>query len=308
MAFRDADWNGAFNFSNNLEFVTICIKQKKAEIKFYFNSFFERRSSNAQFLRPNKNCNLTSWVLGCESGWASSVALNVKVDLKNSKDIPERTRATQPCCEGFFCPQGITCMIPCPLGSYCPCAKLNQATGICDPYNYQLPPGKKNHSCGGADTWADVASSSKIFCSAGSYCPTTTNKVSCSSRVKSAKRHVLQYALRFDSCWNFAVSFCFCAASAFCLELVLLVGSGVDGVDCIQLGWFAQRRRIQNYGVSCFRWQLGVVGLLEQLDIIVRWVLQVKNVTCFRLSKCNSNTENQNIHAYGIILIVSGRL
>ncbi|CAL5419907.1 unnamed protein product [Camellia sinensis] len=137
-----------------------------AEIKFYFNSFFERRSSNAQFLRPNKNCNLTSWVPGCESGWASSVALNVKVDLKNSKDIPERTRATKPCCEGFFCPQG----------SYCPRAKLNQTTGICDPYNYQLPPGKKNRTCGGADTWADVASSSEIFCSAGSYCPTTTNK------------------------------------------------------------------------------------------------------------------------------------
>lgn len=82
-----------------------------AEIKFYFNSFLERGSSNAQFLRPNKNCNLTSWVPGCESGWASTVAPNVKVELKNSKDIPERTLDSQPCCEGFFCPQGITCMI-----------------------------------------------------------------------------------------------------------------------------------------------------------------------------------------------------
>ncbi|KAL7170187.1 hypothetical protein ACSBR2_035111 [Camellia fascicularis] len=109
-------------------------------------------------------------------------------------------------------------MILCPLGSYCPRAKLNQTTGICDPYNYQLPPGKKNHTCGRADTWADVASSSEIFCSAGSYCPTTTNKVSCSS------------------------------------------------------------------GHYC---RMGSTG----------------EKSCFRLSKCNSNTENQNIHAYWIILI-----
>lgn len=26
---RDADWNGAFNFSNNLDFVTNCVKQIK---------------------------------------------------------------------------------------------------------------------------------------------------------------------------------------------------------------------------------------------------------------------------------------
>lgn len=82
-----------------------------AEIKFYFNSFLERESSKAQFLRPNKNCNLTSWVPGCESGWASTVASNVKVELKNSKDMPERILDSQPCCAGFFCPQGITCMI-----------------------------------------------------------------------------------------------------------------------------------------------------------------------------------------------------
>ncbi|XP_058212810.1 putative white-brown complex homolog protein 30 [Rhododendron vialii] len=226
----DADWNGAFNFSNNLDFVTNCVKQIKgdvtrrlctaAEIKFYFNSFLERGSSNAQFLRPNKNCNLTSWVPGCESGWASTVAPNVKVELKNSKDIPERTLDSQPCCEGFFCPQGITCMIPCPLGSYCPISKLNKTTGICDPYNYQLPPGKVNHTCGGADTWADVTSSSEMFCSAGSYCPSTTQKISCSS-----------------------------------------------GHYC-RMGSTAE-------------------------------------TTCFKLSTCNANTANQNIHAYGIILIAA---
>lgn len=32
---RDADWNGAFNFSNNLDFVTNCVKQIKGSI-FHF--------------------------------------------------------------------------------------------------------------------------------------------------------------------------------------------------------------------------------------------------------------------------------
>jgi len=48
-------------------------------------------------------------------------------------------------------------------------------------YSYQLPPGQPNHTCGGANIWADVGSSSEIFCSAGSYCPTTVQKNSCSS-------------------------------------------------------------------------------------------------------------------------------
>lgn len=101
-----------------------------AEMKFYFTSFMDTKSANAQFLKPNRNC-LTSWVPGCEPGWACGVASNVTVDLKNSKDIPDWTRDSQPCCEGFFCPRGLTCIIPCPLGSFCPRSKLNTTTGIC---------------------------------------------------------------------------------------------------------------------------------------------------------------------------------
>ncbi|KAI3437505.1 ABC transporter domain-containing protein [Psidium guajava] len=95
--------------------------------------------------------------------------------------MPSRTHDCQPCCEGFFCPQGITCMIPCPLGSYCPLATLNKTTGTCDPYNYQIPPGQLNHTCGGADIWADIQRGSELFCSAGSYCPTTIKRMPCSS-------------------------------------------------------------------------------------------------------------------------------
>lgn len=88
-----------------------------AEMKFYFDSLFDNVTTvdtgtkKANFLKPNKNCNLTSWVAGCEPGWTCSVGSDQKVDLRNSKEIPSRTLDCQPCCAGFFCPQGLTCMI-----------------------------------------------------------------------------------------------------------------------------------------------------------------------------------------------------
>ncbi|KAJ0089186.1 hypothetical protein Patl1_32135 [Pistacia atlantica] len=223
----DADWNEAFNFEGDLDFLTNCIKKTKedlaqrlctaAEIKFYFNSLFGRGSKTTSYLKPNKNCNLTSWVSGCEPGWGCSA--NQHVELQNSKVIPSRTQTCQPCCEGFFCPRGLTCMIPCPLGSHCPLARLNKATGACDPYSYQVPTGKPNHTCGGAHIWADIESSD-LFCSPGSYCPTTTRIVPCSA------------------------------------------------------GHYCRRG-------------------------------SVSQEPCFKLATCNSNTENQNIHAYGVMLLVA---
>ncbi|XP_065868026.1 ABC transporter G family member 28-like [Euphorbia lathyris] len=187
----DADWDMAFNFSSNPTFITNCAKTTKgdmtqrictaAEMKFYFDSFFSTAASKStNYLKPNKNCNLSSWNAGCEPGWACSVG-GQKVNLKESKVIPDRTTNCAPCCEGFFCPHGLTCMIPCPLGAYCPLSQLNKTTGICDPYNYQLPPGKLNHTCGGADIWADILSSRELFCPPGSYCPSTIQKNPCSS-------------------------------------------------------------------------------------------------------------------------------
>ncbi|XP_021908567.1 putative white-brown complex homolog protein 30 [Carica papaya] len=185
------DWDGAFDFTGKLDFLSNCIKKTKgdltlrlctaAEIKFYFNSFIKRDGVTISHVRPNKNCNLTNWVAGCEPGWGCSADQKQHVELKNAKDLPLRTRDCQPCCEGFFCPQGLTCMIPCPLGAYCPLAKLNKTTGICHPYNYQIPPGQPDHTCGTADSWADVESTSDIFCLPGSYCPTTIREVPCSS-------------------------------------------------------------------------------------------------------------------------------
>lgn len=184
------DWNRAFNFSSNLDFLSSCIKQTRgdisrrlctaAELKFYFDYLFPT-SVSSNYLKPNENCNLTTWISGCEPGWACSVGANQPVDLKNAQEIPTRTTSCQACCEGFFCPHGLTCMIPCPLGAYCPLATLNTSTSICEPYTYQLPPGRPNHTCGGANIWADVGRSREIFCSSGSYCPTTAEEVTCGS-------------------------------------------------------------------------------------------------------------------------------
>lgn len=189
----DVEWDAAFNFSKNTEFLSACIRRTKgdvmqrictaAEIKFYCMSLIQESDAGTaratNYVQPNKNCNLSSWVDGCEPGWACSVGRNKQVDLKNKEHIPTRIQDCQPCCEGFFCPHGLTCMIPCPLGSYCPSAKLNKTTGVCDPYKYQLPPGDTNHTCGGADMWADFLSATELFCSGGFYCPTTTQKIPC---------------------------------------------------------------------------------------------------------------------------------
>ncbi|KAK6929173.1 ABC transporter-like, ATP-binding domain [Dillenia turbinata] len=221
------DWNQAFNFSN-LDFVSECLLKYNdlprrlctvAEAEFYFSSLYGWDGSTS-YLNPNRNCNLTTWLSGCEPGWACGLDMDQQnVDLKESKAIPSRTADCQPCCEGFFCPHGITCMIPCPLGSYCPLATLNQSTGVCEPYTYQIPPGRPNHTCGGANIWADVITSREIFCPAGSYCPTTTEESACSS-----------------------------------------------GHYC-RLGSTSEKG-------------------------------------CFKLASCNPNTTNQNIHAYGVMLMV----
>jgi len=71
-------------------------------------------------------------------------------------------------------------MLPCPLGSYCPHAKVNITTGLCDPYKYQFIPNSTN-VCGSADMWADYESTEAVFCPEGYYCPSTTSKISCSS-------------------------------------------------------------------------------------------------------------------------------
>lgn len=140
------------------------------EVKLYFSNIKDLDNPT-----PNLNCNATSWTLGCEAGWAAAKITQGGLD---SDVIPVRNILPLPCCEGFFCPRGLSCMIPCPLGAYCPRAELNETSGLCDPYGYQMSQGEEL-KCGGADKWADVQSSEKIFCPAGKYCPSTVIAYNC---------------------------------------------------------------------------------------------------------------------------------
>jgi hypothetical protein len=82
-------------------------------MKFYFNSLIDagEKSGEINYVRPNKNCNLSSWMDGCEPGWACTVGKEQKINLQDAKDIPYRALDCQACCPGFFCPHGLTCMI-----------------------------------------------------------------------------------------------------------------------------------------------------------------------------------------------------
>lgn len=121
----DADWNKAFDFSD-LKFLSSCIQKTnasdavnrictEAEMKLYINGLLSKadKPGDKQVnMKPNRNCNLTSWVSGCEPGWACSLDHPTEqADLQNSKNFQERTSDCMPCCEGFFCPKGLTCMI-----------------------------------------------------------------------------------------------------------------------------------------------------------------------------------------------------
>ncbi|KAL8166850.1 hypothetical protein V2J09_008349 [Rumex salicifolius] len=189
------DWNMAFNYTatdgsiSNLRFLSNCMIQQgdapsrfctQTEISFYVQTLINQTTSgNTTYLKPNVNCNSTIYVSGCEPGWAC--ALNPDAaNQNNTSIIPPRTADCKPCCDGFFCPRGLSCMIPCPLGAYCRRATYDNSSGICVPYNYQLAAGR-NLTCGGANAWGLIQNTKEIFCSEGSYCPTTIEQRSCSS-------------------------------------------------------------------------------------------------------------------------------
>ncbi|KAF8779522.1 hypothetical protein HU200_002579 [Digitaria exilis] len=121
----ETEWNAAFDFSKDTTFLTNCLKETKglyqrictaAEMRFYFESLLEGDEGEKNYVRPNLNCNLSSWIDGCEPGWACKAADDQKIDLQNAKDIPYRALKCQSCCPGFFCPHGLTCMIRSTVG------------------------------------------------------------------------------------------------------------------------------------------------------------------------------------------------
>jgi hypothetical protein len=83
-----------------------------AEAKFYFTSLYDSKGDKNLFLKTNINCGRSSWAPGCEPGWGCSAGSNpVPSDNNGDDTIPLRNTNCQPCCEGFFCPRGLTCML-----------------------------------------------------------------------------------------------------------------------------------------------------------------------------------------------------
>eukprot|EP00803_Ostreobium_quekettii_P010678 evm.model.scf_562.5 EVM.evm.TU.scf_562.5 scf_562:63542-73807(+) len=129
---------------------------------------------------PNSNACLEGSTLECSSGFFDAAPDGARPDPR-------------PCCDGFFCPAGFKCMLPCPLGATCHraspvTADLSGPGGVgegqsnvwCSPYGYRQRDGR----CGGADRWISDSLpkpqlklpnvTNGIYCPGGSYCPQTT--------------------------------------------------------------------------------------------------------------------------------------
>ncbi|KAK4487504.1 hypothetical protein RD792_005852 [Penstemon davidsonii] len=225
---REDDWDKAFNYSHDLSFLTACLAKygdvtrrlcTAAEVEVYFKNL----RNGGKYMRPNRNCNSSHSVPGCEPGWACSTDFEEPIYLKNYKHVHwVPTVHLQP--------------------SILKLANVNRLLR----YSYQLP-GQPNHTCGGAHIWADARTNSEIFCSAGSYCPASTASNNCSS----GYYFYLETLFNYPSVWT---------------------SNNVNKIMSYIL---------RNY---C------PMGSTEEKR-------------CFKLTTCNSDTESQNIHAYGVMLI-----
>ncbi|KAL4448129.1 hypothetical protein ABPG75_005348 [Micractinium tetrahymenae] len=133
----------------------------------------------------------------CSAGGAGQPAcspgfFDERLENRPAALVPQQAHA---CCEGFFCPPELTCMMPCPLGSYCPRARpappperyRHGDAQWCAPYAYK---GRQDLGCGGADKWRIIPGSAfpldgweqgsgSIYCDGGHFCPNTTSMLGC---------------------------------------------------------------------------------------------------------------------------------
>ena len=90
-----------------------------AEIKAYVNSLVYIIQGGAKAAASvsitDVNCNQSSWSNGCEPGWAKSqseIVTNMSHLYQDDTTIPVRTSSADlPCCDGFFCPRSLGCMM-----------------------------------------------------------------------------------------------------------------------------------------------------------------------------------------------------
>ncbi|KAK3261366.1 hypothetical protein CYMTET_29722, partial [Cymbomonas tetramitiformis] len=115
------------------------------EIEFYYEHLL--RSNDPETVPDNPACRAKDSATGvCSPGYFHA--------------LPDLPSIPHTCCEGYFCPAHLTCILPCPYGSYCPRAFesdppddfLQRGVGLhskwCAPFGYKK---RLNMSCGGAD-------------------------------------------------------------------------------------------------------------------------------------------------------------
>lgn len=71
-------------------------------------------TNDVEKIPSNTWCDVGNEAPSCAPGFFQTVAPDV-----TDGSAPSVTKA-HPCCPGYFCPAMLTCMLPCPLGAYCP--------------------------------------------------------------------------------------------------------------------------------------------------------------------------------------------
>eukprot|EP00879_Flechtneria_rotunda_P031195 GHRR01034055.1.p1 GENE.GHRR01034055.1~~GHRR01034055.1.p1 ORF type:complete len:597 (+),score=153.10 GHRR01034055.1:108-1898(+) len=159
-------------------------------------------TDNIEKIPSNAFCEVGSEAPACAPGFFQTL------NLSHTLQDPTATAPVKPhaCCPGYFCPGMLACMLPCPLGAYCPRAwaadppasytehnleiskqLLHKTDKWCAPYAYKMRPAL---GCGGADKWTIqpsgafptegwYAGSGSLYCEGGSYCPDPTTKLPC---------------------------------------------------------------------------------------------------------------------------------
>ncbi|GAQ89785.1 ABC transporter G family [Klebsormidium nitens] len=201
----------------------------------------------------NVNCNADSYLVACNPGFASSLdaasaTRNFTVPPKYPQDIPRRIDDYAPCCPGFFCPKGLACMIPCPIGAYCPSPGFltEGSYTTCDPYEYSPP--SKAIGCGGADTWGIAGQGDQIFCPEASYCPSPTEIRTCDAgrycrKGSSASRRCSPFVTCDQGTGNQDLHFIGVAIIVILFLVLIVIYKCTDGLIKLH-GKERQRRRL----------------------------------------------------------------
>ena len=140
--------------------------------------------------------------------------------------------------------------------------------------------------------WADARTNSEVSCSAGSYCPTSIEQLPCSDGYSYSVPDTFIFSLWIHKadCYLYNANALVPKFSGITVQRDLLMRSVSSLIDQLN---------VCSIIIPLF------MPLSFEIITIDLYVLNAKYTGCFRLTTCNSKSESQNIHAYGVMLIVS---